>query len=126
MPVFNFRLKQTTDPGVRLLGPTAQDFRAAFSLGENDTTINSGNEMGVALAAIKGLYRELQDRDGTIAELRAKTAAADTRAATQDAKIAALRDRFAEQKAVVAAMQGTVARLLKAAKGLREAELTEP
>jgi hypothetical protein len=88
MPVFNYRLKQTTDPSVRLLGPMAQDFKAAFGLGENDTTINTGNEMGVALAAIKGLYQELQDRDAKIA--------------AQDAKIAALEERMTKFEAMSA------------------------
>jgi hypothetical protein len=34
MPVFYYRMKNAANP-VRYLGPTAQDFRAAFSLGRN-------------------------------------------------------------------------------------------
>src|SRR5205085_1241241 len=42
---------------VRHIGPMAQDFRAAFSLGEDDKHINLLDEGGVALAAIQELYK---------------------------------------------------------------------
>ena len=45
-------------PSIRHLGPTAQDFKAAFGLGEDDRTISVVDEQGVALAAIQGLYQE--------------------------------------------------------------------
>ena len=48
------------EPGVRHLGPTAQDFRAAFGLGADDRHIASVDADGVTLAAIKGLERELR------------------------------------------------------------------
>jgi len=44
---------------VRHLGPVAQDFRAAFGLGRNDTTITTVDADGVALAAIQGLNQKL-------------------------------------------------------------------
>src|SRR5205814_6616494 len=47
-------------PSIRHLGPTAQDFRAAFGLGEDDTTISTVDAQGVALASIQGLYQENQ------------------------------------------------------------------
>ncbi len=37
------------------MGPMAQDFRAAFGLGVNDTSIVTVDADGVALAAIQGL-----------------------------------------------------------------------
>lgn len=43
---------------VRHVGPMAQDFRAAFGLGEDDRHIATVDEEGVALAAIKGLKAE--------------------------------------------------------------------
>lgn len=61
--------------GVRHLGPMAQDFRAAFGLGEGPTTISTVDADGVALAAIQGLWQELQDRDARIAALEARLAA---------------------------------------------------
>jgi hypothetical protein len=46
----------TSEGGVRHVGPMAQDFYAAFKIGEDDRHITSIDEDGVALAAIKGLY----------------------------------------------------------------------
>lgn len=52
------------------IGPTAQDFHAAFGLGENDTTINSADAQGVALAAIQGLYAVVQEQSAQIEALQ--------------------------------------------------------
>ena len=54
------------EPGVRRIGPVAQDFHAAFELGSNDTTIATGDESGVALAAIRGLHQLMQEKDAKI------------------------------------------------------------
>jgi hypothetical protein len=59
-----------SEPGVRHLGPMAQDFRAAFGVGEDDRHIASLDEDGVALAAIKGLNAKLERRDAELAALR--------------------------------------------------------
>jgi len=40
----------------------AQDFRAAFGLGENDPTITTVDADGVALAAIQGLNAKLEEK----------------------------------------------------------------
>jgi hypothetical protein len=45
----------------RYIGPMAQDFHAAFGLGDDDKRINTLDTDGVTLAAIQGLYQELQD-----------------------------------------------------------------
>jgi hypothetical protein len=44
-------------PSVRHIGPTAQDFRQAFGLGESSNYISTVDADGVALAAIQELYR---------------------------------------------------------------------
>ena len=49
---------------VRHVGPTAQDFRAAFGLGESDVRINTIDADGVALAAVKAL--EARTRDSAV------------------------------------------------------------
>ncbi|MBL9135075.1 MAG: hypothetical protein JNK85_04370 [Verrucomicrobiales bacterium] len=66
-------------PGTRHLGPMAQDFRAAFGLGPDDRHIATVDADGVALAAIQGLNRkvenqtkELQLRDARIDHLEAE------------------------------------------------------
>ena len=58
-------------PGELHIGPMAQDFRAAFGLGENDTTIATIDADGVALAAIQGLNAKLEQENAALrAELR--------------------------------------------------------
>jgi hypothetical protein len=59
-------------PGVRHIGPMAQDFRAAFGLGSDDKTMSTVDASGVALAAIQGLHALLRERDAEIAALKAK------------------------------------------------------
>jgi len=45
---------------VKHLGPTAQDFRAAFGFGDDDKSIGTVDADGVALAAIQGLNQKLE------------------------------------------------------------------
>jgi len=55
-------------------GPTAQDFMAAFGLGDNDKMIGFADAQGVAFAAIQGLNAKLEARlaakDQEIADLK--------------------------------------------------------
>jgi len=66
LPVTQWNYK--AEPGVRRIGPVAQDFHAAFGLGADDKGISTVDEGGVALAAIQGLYAELNERNAMIAE----------------------------------------------------------
>jgi hypothetical protein len=60
------------DPGkVPHIGPTAQDFHRSFSVGRDDKMITTVDAAGVALAAIKGLANELDQRDRKLAQQRA-------------------------------------------------------
>ncbi|MBV8489749.1 MAG: tail fiber domain-containing protein [Candidatus Eremiobacteraeota bacterium] len=47
-----------SEPGVRHVGPMAQDFYAAFGVGEDNRHITTIDEDGIALAAIQALHRE--------------------------------------------------------------------
>lgn len=58
--------------GVKHLGPMAQDFHAAFGLGNTPKGISSIDTEGVALAAIKGLNEVVQAKDQEIQSLKAK------------------------------------------------------
>ena len=58
MPVSTWSWR-TQDAGIRHMGPTAQDFRGAFGLGQGRRTISTVDADGVALAAIQGLNRKL-------------------------------------------------------------------
>ena len=55
--------------GIRHLGPMAQDFYASFGLGSSDRTYNSVDGHGVALAAIQGLDRVVQEERARIQAL---------------------------------------------------------
>ena len=48
----------------------AQDFKAAFQVGESDTGISTVDADGVALVAIQGLNQKLEDTRAENAELR--------------------------------------------------------
>jgi hypothetical protein len=73
MPVMTWNYK-SQDPSIRHIGPMAQDFNAAFETGEFDKSgekryINSLDEDGVALAAIKGLNEVVMEKDSRIQAL---------------------------------------------------------
>jgi hypothetical protein len=48
-------------PSIRHIGPVAQDFHAAFGLGEDQRYIGTIDADGVMMSAIQGLYRVLED-----------------------------------------------------------------
>ena len=54
LPISTWTYRQEP-PAVRHLGPMAQDFRAAFGLGDDDRTYFAVDAQGVALAAIQAL-----------------------------------------------------------------------
>jgi hypothetical protein len=62
----------------RHIGPTAQDFRGAFALGENDTHISAVDADGVALASIQGLYELNLEKDSKIDSLTQEVGALKT------------------------------------------------
>jgi hypothetical protein len=51
------------DASIRHMGPMAQDFHAAFGLGETEKGISTVDADGVAFAAIQGLHRLIQEKD---------------------------------------------------------------
>ena len=57
------------DPAIRHIGPMAQDFKAAFGVGEDDRHISTTDADGVAFAAIQGLHEVVKEKDARIAEL---------------------------------------------------------
>ncbi len=65
MPISTWSyIAQGTD--IRHLGPMAQDFAAAFGLGESDTQIGNIDSEGVALAAIQGLDAKLERENAAL------------------------------------------------------------
>jgi hypothetical protein len=84
----------TTERGVRHVGPMAQDFFAAFNVGEDDRHITSIDEDGVALAAIKALNERQSATNATLAR--------------KDAQIQALQRSDADLRRQMAQLAGEV------------------
>ena len=61
---------KSQDASIRHMGPMAQDFRAAFGLGETEKGISTIDADGVALAAIQGLNAKVDEQQREIADLR--------------------------------------------------------
>ena len=61
-------------PDIRHIGPMAQDFYAAFGVGEDPQHISTVDADGVALAAIQGLYQAVQEQQTQIQALEARLA----------------------------------------------------
>jgi hypothetical protein len=71
MPVTRWNLK-AQDPGLLHIGPMAQDFYKAFSLGEDEKLINTSDALGVSFAAIQGLCEVLEEKEARIQDLEAR------------------------------------------------------
>jgi hypothetical protein len=81
MPITTWSFK-ADDTSARHIGPTAQDFHAAYGLGVDDKHIAPKDVAGVALAAIQGLNEVVSEQDAQIkaleeqnADMRARLAA---------------------------------------------------
>jgi len=78
LPIQSWKYKSQSE-AVRHIGPTAQDFHAAFTVGEDDRHIATVDAHGVALAAIQGLNQKLEaqlkERDVELAALKQRLAA---------------------------------------------------
>lgn len=76
----------TTETGsVRHMGPMAQDFQAAFGLGESDRTILQVDADGVALVSIQALHAQLLRLASDNAALRERLDALEARSVGADA-----------------------------------------
>ena len=78
LPVTTWNYR-TQDPSIRHIGPMAQDFYAAFNVGEDEKHIATLDESGVALAAIQGLYQKLVVSEASLIQKDAQIKALQTR-----------------------------------------------
>jgi hypothetical protein len=74
----------TNAPGVRHIGPMAQDFQAAFHLGTDDKHIATVDADGVLFAAVQALREELQETKAQLAAKEARLAALEEKLAQVD------------------------------------------
>ncbi len=93
MPVREWRYT-TQDAGIRHVGPTAQDFRAAFGLGESDVRIGSVDADGIALAGVKALEARTRVLIAVSGDLARENAALKAHLARQDEQIRLLLARL--------------------------------
>ena len=73
LPVQSWNMK-SQDPSIRHLGPTAQDFHAAFGLGETERHISYTDADGVALAALQALLARVQTAEARLDQALAEIA----------------------------------------------------
>ncbi|MFB0537340.1 MAG: tail fiber domain-containing protein [Anaerolineae bacterium] len=78
VPITTWSFK-ADDPSVRHMGPTAQDFYAAFGLGQDERHIAPLDTNGVALAGVQELYQMVQEKDAQIAQLQQQNAELEER-----------------------------------------------
>ena len=78
LPISSWRYTNEV-AGVRHVGPMAQDFKAAFGLGNSDKIIGFVDVEGVSLAAIQALNRKLDEKDAAIQKLEQENAALEKR-----------------------------------------------
>ena len=69
LPVSTWHYK-SDPPGVYHLGPMAQDWKAAFGLGDTDKRIPVVDANGVAMVSIQALHHLITDLQNEVAELR--------------------------------------------------------
>jgi len=63
---WNYR---TDDPGIRHIGPTAQDFNRVFELGGDEAGLSTVDPAGIALVAIQELARKTDEIDSLKTEI---------------------------------------------------------
>jgi hypothetical protein len=93
LPVTEWNLK-SQPTSVRHVGPMADDFKAAFGVGEDDRHISTSDADGVALAAIQGLNHKVEERSQK----------SEARSQKLEAENEALKQEVAELKALVKAL----------------------
>ena len=91
IPITTWNYK-AQDDSIRHMGPVAQDFYAAFGLGESDTSITTVDADGVALAAVQGLYQLSQEQAARIQALETQNASLQQRLDSLEARVSALEE----------------------------------
>jgi hypothetical protein len=90
---------RTENDDVRHIGPMAQDFSAAFGLGDDDRVISTVDEGGVALAAAKALEARTTGQEVRIQALEARNAQLERENAEMRARLERIEAMLAGQSA---------------------------
>ncbi|MCW5850294.1 MAG: tail fiber domain-containing protein [Anaerolineae bacterium] len=94
MPITTWRYK-TEASGARHVGPTAEDFQAAFGMGSDSTHISTVDADGVALAAAQALYARTQRLETELAEAQTTNAQLAARVTSLETRLARLEGQTA-------------------------------
>ncbi len=86
LPVTTWAFKSA--PGVRHIGPMAQDFRAAFGFGDTETHINLTDIGGISIAAIQELHRQMEEKQAKMEALETQNAELLQRLEALEARLA--------------------------------------
>jgi hypothetical protein len=97
MPISTWKYRGQSE-AVSHIGPMAQDFYAAFGMGEDEHYIGTVDADGVALAAIQGLYQVLQEKDARISAIQTQNADQEKRLNDLEARLANL-EKHSDQPA---------------------------
>jgi len=92
LPISSWNFK-TQEDSIRHIGPMAQDFYAAFGMGEDERYINGLDADGVSLAAIQGLYSMVQEKDTKLADQATTITAQEQRISDLETRLAELENR---------------------------------
>jgi len=98
---WQYKADKANNASSRHIGPMAQDFSAAFALGQDDKHISVVDEGGVALAAIQGLNEKVDERDARIREQ-------EIQIQTQTVEIRKLSQALADLQTTVGQMQQNI------------------
>ncbi|NKI35444.1 hypothetical protein HFP89_09715 [Wenzhouxiangella sp. XN79A] len=113
-------------PEGRHMGPVAEEFHALFGLGNDAESISTVDASGVALAAIQGLNRRLDEQQHAQRDLRDEKDAAIARLAEENAELRAqLAEVQARQDTELADLRAELA-MLRDLVAPRVAEATTP
>jgi len=96
LPISKWNFK--VDTANRHIGPMAQDFHAAFDLGDDDKHITTVDEEGVALAAIQGLNQKVEEKEKRIQEQAAEIADLKQQISRLSQMMKTLNERFNETR----------------------------
>jgi hypothetical protein len=100
VPISTWNYKDQA-PSIRHIGPQAEDFYTAFSLGEDERHISTIDADGVALAAIQGLHQMVKEQEDQMIAQQRKIVTLELEKAMQQERIAVLEGRLAKIEEVI-------------------------
>lgn len=109
MPVSTWNFEQGQD-GIRHMGPVAEDFYAAFGLGESERSVMVQDMAGVSLAGVQALADRSDAIDARVAALEAQNAALQKELRDAREAQAALMSRLENIESVFGARQQVAAK----------------